>query len=142
MLQHFGNNEKSFLLQLSIRIMGKTRNSAKQVISEPLARTKQASTKPAAQKARKGVNSPLTQNLLINKLLWVIIKIVCEWVNYLGEVEGYFVKYEGFEHLDEYKLFFRNLFLKLLFYFYLIFFDRVCKYLNFPAQKAACLYRL
>ena len=65
MLQHFGNNEKSFLLQLSIRIMGKTRNSAKQVISEPLARTKQASTKPAAQKARKGVNSPLTQNLLI-----------------------------------------------------------------------------
>ena len=34
MPQHFENNEKSFILQLSIRIMGKTRNSAKQVISE------------------------------------------------------------------------------------------------------------
>ena len=33
--------------------MGKTRNSAKQVVSKPLARTKQASTKPAAQKDRK-----------------------------------------------------------------------------------------
>ena len=117
MLQHIENNEKSFILQLSIKIMVKTRNSAKQVISEPLARTKQASIKPAAQKARKGAakqvgltaveheDSQFAVNpkpVYKNKLLWVIVEIVCEWVNYLGEVEGYFVKYEGFEHIDEY----------------------------------------
>ena len=117
MLHHFENNEKSFILQLSIRIMGKTRNSAKQVVSKPLARTKQASTKPAAQKDRKKAakqvgltaveheESQFAVNpkpVYKNKLLWVIVKIVSEWVNYLGEVEGYFVKYEGFKHLDEY----------------------------------------
>jgi hypothetical protein len=110
--------------------MGRTRlsKSAKQVVSQPLARTKQASAKPAAQKASKraakqvGLTAVEHEDSIFavnpkpvykDKLLWVIVKIVCEWVNYLGEVEGYFVKYEGFDHLDEYLLFFRNLFLKL-----------------------------
>jgi hypothetical protein len=99
--------------------MVKTRpsNSAKKVVSQPLARTKQASAKPTAQKASEraakqvGLTALEHEDSLFavnpkpvykDKLLWVIVKIVCEWVNYLGVVEGYFVKYEGFEHLDEY----------------------------------------
>ena len=92
-------------------------NSAKKVLSNPLARTKHTTTKPATQKASKRAAKQVGPTSLeheesifaVNptpvykdKLLWVIVKIVCEWVNYLGEVEGYFVKYEGFEHLDEY----------------------------------------
>ena len=36
-----------------------------------------------------------------NNELWTLSKIVCEWFNKQHKLVGYFVKYKGYEHLDE-----------------------------------------